>query len=150
MSNKTPYKSIYKPINEDKYVGNLDEVVCRSSWERSFAKYLDHNPNVTAWSSESIIIPYVSPLDEKPHRYFPDFYVKFTDGTELIIEIKPFEETSPPKPQKRKTKNFLYKVSRYHVNVAKWEAAQKFAKGKGMTFTVFTENELRKLGLVFR
>ena len=40
------YKGKYKVKNRSKYVGAVDNVVYRSSWERSFMVYADTNPNV--------------------------------------------------------------------------------------------------------
>ena len=34
------------------------------------------NSSVQEWGSEEIVIPYVSPVDGKRHKYYPDFYVK--------------------------------------------------------------------------
>ena len=55
--------------------------------------HLDENPSVIGWSNEEIIIPYLSPVDGRWHRYFPDFYVKVKnrEGIEesLILEVKP-------------------------------------------------------------
>ena len=36
----------------------------------------DLNPDVLKWGSEETVIPYVSPLDNKIHRYFVDFYIQ--------------------------------------------------------------------------
>ena len=55
--------------------------------------YCDQSDNVIEWGSEEVIIPYVSPLDGRMHRYFPDFYIKVKESTgrikKMIIEIKP-------------------------------------------------------------
>ena len=86
------YKTIYKPLNESKYVGDVTNIICRSLWERRVCKYLDTNQNVIRWGSEELAIPYISPMDNKRHRYFPDFIVelKGSDNTvkTKIIEVK--------------------------------------------------------------
>ena len=38
--------------------------------------YCDKNDNILEWASEEIAIPYRSPIDNRVHRYFPDFYMK--------------------------------------------------------------------------
>ena len=43
--------------------------------------YCDLNENILEWGSEEIAIPYRSPIDNKVHRYFPDFYVKLKETT---------------------------------------------------------------------
>ena len=40
------YKSKYKPENPTKYIGNPNNIICRSLWERKMCKYLDRNKNV--------------------------------------------------------------------------------------------------------
>ena len=54
--------------------------------------YCDRNQKVVEWGSEEIAIPYVSPLDQKIHRYFPDFYMKVRQRSgavkKFIIERK--------------------------------------------------------------
>lgn len=45
----------------------------RSSWETKFSMWVDNNPAVIEWGSETIIIPYVSPIDNRGHRYYVDF-----------------------------------------------------------------------------
>ena len=69
------YKGLYRPTNPKKYVGNTKQIVYRSNLERKFMLYCDRNDSVQ-WASEEISIPYLSPLDNKVHRYYPDFLVK--------------------------------------------------------------------------
>ena len=38
--------------------------------------FLDSDPRIIEWSSEEIVVPYISPVDNRTHRYFVDFYVK--------------------------------------------------------------------------
>ena len=140
-------KGKYQPVNEDKYKGNIDNIVFRSSWELMFCKFLDGNTNVKYWSSESVVISYISPKDNLPHRYFPDFLVTFTDGTKVLIEVKPYAESIPPKEQKRKTAQYLEKWMTFAVNQAKWASAREYCKKYGMTFQVFTEHELKSIGI---
>ena len=71
------YKGNYTPINPKKYKGDPNRIVYRSLWERKFMVYCDTYDAILEWGSEEIIIPYLSPVDGKIHRYFPDFYLKF-------------------------------------------------------------------------
>ena len=138
----------YKPKNPKKYRGDVNNIIYRSSWELKFLNYLDRNHNVLEYASEEIAIPYVSPIDNRIHRYFADFYVKskIPDGTVQvqIVEVKPLAQTKPPKPNKsgRKTKRLLNEAKTYAVNKAKWTAAEEFCKDNGYTFVIITENEL--------
>ena len=83
------YKGKFRPSNRKKYRGDINNIVYRSLWERKFMVYCDTNPDILEWGSEEIIIPYVSPVDGKRHRYFPDFYIKTSNNEKFIIEIKP-------------------------------------------------------------
>lgn len=142
------YKGKFRPNNPDKYKGDPSNIVYRSSWELKFMGYLDSHDNVLEWSSEEFCIPYMSPIDGKRHRYFPDFWVKKkgSDGlTEvLVIEIKPAYQSRPPVVMsgKKPTKRYLNEVYTWGVNSAKWESADKYCKTKGWKFVVLTEHEL--------
>ena len=90
------YKGKYNPKHPQKYVGNVKNIVYRSMWERRFMKYCDDNPEVLVWSSEELVIPYLSPIDRKMHRYYPDFLIKVkrNDSTQtVVVEVKPKRET---------------------------------------------------------
>lgn len=136
----------YKPINPSKYLGDPSNIVMRSSWETKFAIWCDRNPSVMQWSSEETIVPYVSPVDNRYHRYFIDFKIKVktNDGKvkTYLVEIKPDYQTRPPVPPSRKTKKYITEVMTWGVNEAKWKAADGFAKDRGWEFIVLTEHHL--------
>ena len=73
------HKGKYTVRNRSKYVGKVDSVVYRSSWERRFMVWCDDNPAVIAWNSEEVVIPYYSPVDNKMHKYHVDFLIKTRD-----------------------------------------------------------------------
>ena len=106
----------------------------------------DENPNVTKWASEELAIPYMSPVDRKKHKYYPDFIVemKNKEGVveTLMIEVKPKKQTEPPKKPKRQTKRFLNEAKTYLTNQAKWDAANAFCERKGWRFKILTEKEI--------
>ena len=139
------YKGKYRPSHPQKYKGDPTNVTFRSLWEHKFMSWCDKNANVLEWSSEEIIIPYRGP-DGKPHRYFPDFYMKQrqNDGKikRYVIEVKPLKQCSPPKKPKRQTKTYMYEAYEYAKNQAKWEAARNFCNDRKWEFKVLTENEL--------
>ena len=87
------YKGKYTVNDVSKYVGDPTKVIYRSLWERRFMVFCDTNDKIVKWASESIVVPYISPVDNKPHRYFVDFIVKYLDKdnkeTVTLIEIKP-------------------------------------------------------------
>lgn len=144
-SGKNTYKGWFKPRNPQKYRGNANNIIYRSSWELRCMKWFDTNESIIWWSSEELIIPYFSPVDEKMHRYFPDFVirVKRKDGTQMtyVIEVKPEIQTKVP-TQKRRTKKYLQEAATYVVNQSKWKAADKFCQDNGWKFQILTEREL--------
>lgn len=117
--------------------------------------WLDQNPNVVKWASESIMIPYVIEGEtgrKTPHRYFPDFLIEILDKTGskrvLLVEVKPKKETRPPVQGKRKKKSTLLQEQLTYVkNQAKWEAAERWCKRHGAEFAVWTEDHLVNLGV---
>ena len=140
------YKGRYNPVNPKKYKGNPQNIIYRSLWERKFMVYCDTNDKVLEWGSEEIIIHYISPLDSKVHRYFPDFYIKVKQSSgnikKFIIEVKPKKQTRPPKPVERKTKRWIKEVRTFGINEAKWKHASKWCKDNDMEFKILTEEEL--------
>jgi len=140
------YKGKYQPSYPQKYKGDPTNIIYRSLWERKFMVYCDNNQNILEWGSEEIVVPYRSPLDNKYHRYFPDFYIKVRESSgkikKMIIEIKPQRQCVEPKVQKRKTKAYIYEVVEYAKNQAKWKAAEEWCLDRGYEFKVLTESDL--------
>ena len=135
------HKRRYVPVFPEKYAGDPSNIIMRSSWETKFAIWCDKNPQIVKWSSEETIIPNVSPIDGKVHRYFVDFKIKTVNNKVYLVEIKPKAQTLPPQG-KKKTKRFLAEASTYLVNQAKWEYAERYAKARNWEFIVLTEEEL--------
>ena len=136
------HKRRYTPVFPEKYVGDPTNIIMRSSWETRFAIWCDKNPHIVKWSSEETIIPYLSPVDGRVHRYFVDFKIKTVNGKTYLVEIKPKKQTVPPEQGKRKTKRFLAEAATYLVNQAKWQYAKKYASARNWEFIVITEDEL--------
>jgi hypothetical protein len=108
-------------------------------------KHFDEDPNVLWWASEELVIPYRSPIDQRMHRYFPDFiaHVRQKTGKEktIVIEVKPEKQTKKP-IQKRQTRRFLEEAATYAINQEKWRAADIFCQKEGWDFMVLTEKDL--------
>jgi hypothetical protein len=135
-------KGRYKPKNPEKYKGDPTNIIYRSGWELKLMGYLDVHGEVVQWASEEFCIPYRSPVDNRIHRYFPDFWVKKTDGSILVIEVKPAVQAEPPKQPSRMTRRYVNEVFEYGKNQAKWKAAREFCEDRGWLFMVMTEREL--------
>ena len=140
------YKGKYYPSFPRKYKGDPTNIIYRSLWERKFMVYCDKNQNILEWASEEIAIPYRSPIDNRVHRYFPDFYmkVKETNGKikNYVIEVKPAKQTKPPTKPKRQTKGYIREAYEYAKNQAKWKMAKEFCADRQWVFKVVTEKEL--------
>lgn len=143
MYGKHIRQGFFKPRNPDKYVGNPNEIIYRSNLERRYMKYLDEDSRFVKWASEEHIIPYISPVDGKPHRYFVDLVVKTVTGDVFFVEIKPYSQTMKPEKKNQKEKTFLNEVKTWAVNEAKWKAATAHAKAKGAKFIILTEKDLK-------
>tara|TARA_A100001035_G_C27602600_1_gene417169 strand:+ start:162 stop:608 length:447 start_codon:yes stop_codon:yes gene_type:complete len=141
------YKGRYFPTNPKKYRGNPNQIIYRSLWERKVMVYCDKNDAIIEWGSEEVIVPYLSPMDGKIHRYFPDFYMKVrqADGStkKFIIEVKPKSQCKQPvKNPKRRTTKWFNEVKTFAINQAKWKSAKEFCEDKGMEFKIFTEDHI--------
>jgi len=135
----------FHPQNPKKYMGNINNIVYRSSWELQFMRWCDRKEDVTKWASEEFSIPYVSPVDGRLHRYYPDglIEVETKNGRKrYIVEVKPAKQCVPPIKKDRVTKSFLYEAQAYAVNEAKWKAAREFAADNLSEFKIITEHDL--------
>lgn len=141
------YQGRFYPKNKQKYKGDVNNIIYRSLWERKFMNYCDTTDAVIEWQSEEFCIPYLSPVDNKIHRYFPDFLMKIKESTgdvkTYLIEIKPKKQTvEPDKNPKRKTKRWINEIYTWNVNQAKWKAAEEYCKDRLYEFKILTEKEL--------
>jgi hypothetical protein len=140
------YQGRFHPQNPQKYKGDPRNIIYRSSWELKFMKWCDLNENILEYGSEEFWIPYLSPVDNRVHRYFPDFIVKmknsFSEVKTYVVEIKPQKQTIPPKQRARVTKSYLTECKTYAVNQAKWKAAEEFCADRMIEFKIVTEKEL--------
>lgn len=128
------------PKHPEKYVGDADKIFFRSLWETKVMQWMDTRSSITKWGSEEISIPYVSPLDGKVHRYFPDFFIEYvnTEGKVIreILEVKPLHESDSKYAKSDRSKNAL------KVNESKWRAATRYCEERGMAFRVLTEKSI--------
>lgn len=141
------YSGKFSPKNTNKYLGDPTNIWYRSLWERRVMVHLDDNINVIGWSNEELIIPYLSPVDNRWHRYFPDFFVrvKNREGVveSLVLEVKPKSQSKPPQIRGKVTKRYINEVVTWGVNEAKWNAAIEYCRDRKWTFRVITEEDLK-------
>ena len=140
------YSGRFSPKNTNKYLGDPTKVFYRSLWERRVMVHLDESPSVIGWSNEEIVIPYKSPVDERWHRYFPDFFVRVKNKQgsveSMILEIKPKSQSQPPQKRSKITRKYINEVMTWGVNEAKWKAATEYCKDRQWSFKVITEDHL--------
>ena len=144
------YQGNFKPKNTSKYEGNTESIYYRSSWELSIMLWCDTNSNVTQWSSEELVVPYLCPTDGRTHRYFVDFKITFNNKQTYLVELKPKKQTVAPEQKstkKRDRKQYITEVLTYVKNQAKWKAADAYAKKHGAQFQIWTEDTLAQLGI---
>ena len=143
----------FRPKNPSKYKGDPTKIIYRSMWEFKFFRYVDIHPDVLWWQSEEVVVPYVSPIDGRRNRYYPDVIVnkRIADGKSatMMIEIKPYAQTRPPDRSKKNatktgriSRKYLNEVKTFGINDAKWKAARKFCAQRGWQFEIYTEKEL--------
>ena len=142
------YKGRFKPRYPAKYNGNAENIIYRSLWELQVMQWLDKHPDIIWWSSEELAIPYLNPVDNRKHRYFPDFIAKMKTKNGIVktvmMEVKPVKQTKPP-TQTRKTKKYITEAATYVINQSKFSAAREFCKDHGWEFQIITEKELGML-----
>lgn len=97
----------------------------RSSYEKAVIECLEEWTNILAFEVEPFKIPYLH--NGTQHNYTPDMFVKYTDGTTEIWEVKPSNQTSLEK------------------NQDKWHAANELCKSRGWNFVVMNERKIREL-----
>ena len=139
----------YTVKNPHKYIGDINNVIYRSSWELRFLKWCDTREQVVSFSSEEIVVPYLYECDNKVHRYFPDFLVVLKQGEKtetLLVEIKPHAQCLkpiPPKTNNRKAHaRYSSEIETYIKNQNKWRHADEYAKQRGWRFVILTERHL--------
>jgi hypothetical protein len=131
----------YTVKNPAKYMGRKAPTY-RSSWEFTFMSFCDNNPAVLNWASEAVSIPYYNPVKGRQTIYVPDFLVVYVDANQKqhteLIEIKPSTETTM-----ESAKSYRDKLS-VAMNMAKWAAADSWARANNMRFRVVTEFDIFK------
>ena len=148
MNTKGHSKGLFTPRNPQKYVGDLNHIVYRSSWELDFMRFLDNNTKVIKWGSEIISIPYVKPTTGRVHKYYPDFYVEYENSkgkiTQDLIEVKPESQIRKPTVRGKSKKTQLHEALTWSINMAKWRSAKLFCDKYGFNWKVMSEKEIFK------
>lgn len=140
-------QGFFSPNHPEKYTGTYP-IVYRSSLELDVMRFFDCNSNILQWKSESVVIWYIKPTDNRKHKYFTDFMVEIKDRNgvcrKYIIEVKPYKQTIPPVAHgNKKQKTIITEQLNYAINSAKWEAAEEWCKRNGYIFSKITEKDIK-------
>jgi len=164
----------YRIKNRDKYIGDPNLIIYRSSWEFAFCKWADASPSILRWSSEPIKIPYydrVSKLEEcKKHgldpnnpknwivkNYNTDFWIEIDKGgpkpERWFIEVKPKKDYVRPQPPPanaplKEQKRYVQQAKTFLINEAKFAAIKEWASKNNSKFYIFTEDVLKRFGIL--
>lgn len=145
VSRKKKYKEFKSGVYRPKNFRKFGETSCvyRSSYELDFLKWCDNNKKVLQIHYEKVVIPYKCKTDEKIHKYYVDCKIKYLESSgpkTYLIEIKPFKQTLPPKPSKRKKRQTII-TEQYNwlKNTSKWTSAKQYCKSKGWRWCIMTE-----------
>ena len=117
-------------INRSRKYGFFDSTKCKScipfasSYELKFLQLSEENPSIFNFRRSNAEIPYIG-VDLKKHFYYPDFEILYIDSLRKMIEVKPYSLLND-ETVKRKA-----------------EAARSFCEKYGMTYEIWTENELK-------
>lgn len=158
MTKRKTKRGYFKPKNPQKYTGDASNIIYRSGWELLVMKYLDENTNVIKWSSDGLgmdnmptetsglAVPYISPMDKRVHRYYPDFLAEIrTKSGEIktfMMEVKPKAQTVEPKKTSRMSRRYITEVATWGINQEKWKSAREYCKQRGWEFRLITEDQL--------
>ena len=132
----------------EKYIGDKDNVIYRSLWERNVMRWLDENPKIQEWGSEELCVMYEHPVRGGIAKYYPDFIIKDRSGEVRVIEVKPEIQTHRPVNPGRQTPKYLREVMTYAINQEKWSTAKRYCRRNGIKFEVWTEKKLKELGIL--
>lgn len=150
--NAATRQGYFSPVNPHKYIGDANKIIYRSGWEKKFCTFCDLNERVLAWSSETIKIPYVHPIDGTTKPYNVDFYMKImkNDGLvkEYIAEVKPAKKLLKPelprtgRINEKRMNAHIEQTKEYLINMHKFSAAKKWAEDRNWEFIIVTESFL--------
>lgn len=130
----------YIPKYPEKYSGDLNNIIYRSSYELKAFEMIEEKISksdfIVSWSSEDIELSYEN--NSVDHIYIVDLKLETKNGI-YLIEIKPEIQTRPPEKE-----TIYYNSDIYHKNMKKWMAAKDYCLKRGWKFQLWTE---RVLGL---
>lgn len=104
---------------------NKKELYYHSSYELLAFNILEQQDNVVRYEKCRFSIDYSNPVDNFMHKYIPDILVCYDDGRKQIIEIKAEWQLED------------------EINKAKFCAAKKYCNDNEITFSIWTQKEIK-------
>ena len=144
-------KGHYLPEHPEKVMTRQGELPAfKSKLEWKMMRYCDLTPAVVKWCYEPpfAVVPYYDKGAKKNRHYYVDFVLWVKDPKapggvrQVWIEIKPYDQTIPPKVKQRVSESQVFTIKTYITNQCKWEAARRYCTAHGFDFIVVTEKEL--------
>lgn len=116
----------YASVKKGRYYSEKSqaEIYYGSSWELIAFELLEQLLTVKSYQRCPFFLKYKQ-RDGTTHRYHPDILVTYEDGRQQVIEIKPQNFMADP------------------INQAKFTAAQVYCETHKLTYSVWTEKELK-------
>lgn len=100
------------------------KMLCRSTYEKKYVDIMDSDEQIECYYYECIRIPYT--VNGMQKWYIPDFFIKYTNGTYAIAEVKPSS------------------MIKYGYNQNKFFAAYVYAFINNINYLIITEHYLFK------
>lgn len=134
--NSKYHQGYLDPKQLKKYFSSCKDepVIYRSGLEYKFIEFCEANPKIKHWASEPISIKYYNRLADSENNYYPDYVIETYNGTKIIVEIKPYEQTVKPVEESSR-----WLKESWIKNVDKWKAANDFAHQHNAKFIIITE-----------
>lgn len=124
ISNRAGFKKVIGNFPSIK----MNKMVCwESQLERDFIVLLEFDNDVVEYREQPLEIAFT--CEGKPHKYYPDFYVRRRSSEELI-EVKPAANVEHPE------------------NKLKFLAGAEYCRKRGWIFKVVTDEQIRKGSIV--
>ena len=116
------YKNSYAKTGFFNSPKNGRQLFYRSSMERDAYQMLENDMNVASYKNEPFHIPYLYKGIKK--HYVPDILVFYSDGSKLLIEVKP---------------SYRFK---YEIEMVKIEALKSYSLATNIPYLIWTEKEI--------
>jgi len=117
--NSVYQQGLYVPTNPKKYIGDINNIIYRSSWERRFCQNIDYYIQV------------------KKGDVLENWLIEIKPEDQYALDKRPKEPTG--NLTEKKIRSYNEKLKIWITNRAKFEAAKRFAEDRGYKFGAINE-----------